>query len=176
MLKPILLAAAAGLTLSACAAPQPTRHVFISGPGAERVYVIRHSDGRYAREAARDARRHARYARQEARAAVRIARLDVPHPSEIDRIVREARAAGEAGRLAGERARVLGETARLRGEDARRRGEEARVRGEEARRRGEIIRAQAERLREQCERGEIACEIVDRPGSRTITITRPSGS
>ena len=171
MTKSILLLAAAGMALTACAAPQPTRAVFISGPGAHRyihpedgrnrVYVIRHGDGAasraeiraHARREAEFARRHAELARRHAGEARRMALLARPDPEVMARITREARAAGEAGRRAGEAGRLAGEL-------ARRNSDMARLRSEQARSRAAEIRREAERLRAQCERGEIQCEII----------------
>lgn len=167
MTRPLFLLAGAALALSACAQPQPTRTVFISGPGVQsyahgggsvvvqrfhrgqrdRVVVIQQRDGRPMSAAHQaEAIRHGEAARRHAREAVRMARLYRPDPDELARITREARAAGEAGRRAGEIARRHGDVARLQGEQVRRHADE--------------IRRNAQRLRQQCERGEIQCEII----------------
>jgi hypothetical protein len=184
-MKTLLILAAAGLSLSACAQPYPARTVFLSGPGVhhisrDAVVIIREPRGSAAHGRAHaHARRHAELARRHGDEAGRTAFLFRPDPEEMARIAREARAAGEAGRRAGEAGRRAGEAgrragelARRQGEIARRQGAMARLHGEEARRRGAEIRQEAERLRAQCERGEIKCEIIDNAGSRTITIIR----
>lgn len=177
MFKPLLLAAA-GLSLTACAAPrpEPVRHVFISGPGEH--HIVHHG--------ARGPNRVVVLRNRDGKGPVilngstwRGAELTPEQRADIARITREARALGEEARrmgqlaqLQGEAARRRGEEARLRGEAARLRGEAARARGEEVRARGEALRLEADRLREQCERGEIACQITESDGKRTIIITR----
>jgi hypothetical protein len=177
MIKPLLLAAA-GLSLTSCAAPrpEPVRHVFISGPGEHhvihrsargpnRVVVLRGRDGKGPLILNGSSWNGAE--------------LTPEQRANIDRITRDARALGEEARrvgalaqLQGEAARRRGEEARLRGEAARLRGEAARARGEAARARGEAMRVEADRLRGQCERGEIECQITESDGTRTIIITR----
>lgn len=159
MTKPLLLAAAASLALSACAQPrpEPMRTVFLSGPGAHHT-IHRYADGgqRVMVIRNRDARGpliiNGRY--------IESFGMSPADREALARITRDAQLRGEDARRRGEDARRRGDEARLRGEEARRRGEEARRRGEEARARGEEARRRAERLREQCERGEIDCEII----------------
>ncbi|MDP8916144.1 MAG: hypothetical protein M3M95_02860 [Pseudomonadota bacterium] len=174
MTKPLMLAAAASLAVSACATREPVRTVFLSAPGAHH-YIHASGSGRDRVVVIRD--RHARGPLIVNGRYVdlgRDGRFAGPDPEVLARITREARLRGEEARWRAEEARRRGAEARLRGEEARRRGEEARrrgaearLRGEEARRRGEEARARgeearrrAERLREQCERGEIDCEII----------------
>lgn len=166
MTRPLLLAAAASLALSACAQTHPApRTVFLSGPGVyhfphpsgrgTEVLVIRGRDGRgplVVRDRWDDGRMTRLHPDSEAFA--RITR-------DIEARAAEVRRRGEEARQRGEEARRRGEEARRRGEEARRRGEEARRRGEQARARGEELRQHAERLHQQCLRGEIRCQIIE---------------
>ena len=178
MTKPLFLAAAASLALSACVAPQPTRTVFLSGPGAHH-YIHASGTGRDRVVVIRD--RHAHGPMIVNGRYIEGYGMSAADREALARITRDARLRGEDARRRGEDARRRGEEARQRaeegvrrgaearwrGEEARRRGEEARLRGEEARRRGEQARARgeearrrAEDLRGRCERGEIVCEII----------------